>query len=83
MTIQDAFERLAKGYGTHTAAAVAMGYTPEHYRALRNGRYPIPERTEKAILDHAFDLGLHGPSSSLRASPSTPTEPEEVNHGLA
>ena len=70
MTIQDAFERLAKGYGTHTAAAVAMG-------ALRNGRYPIPERTEKAILDHAFDLGLHEPSSSLRAAPSTPTEPKE------
>ena len=57
-------------------------YTPEHYRALRNGRYPIPERTEKAILDHAFDLGLHEPSSSLRAAPSIPTEPEEVSHEL-
>lgn len=56
MTLNEAFEKLAQRYGTHTAAALAIGYTPEHYRGLRNGRFPIPARTEKAILDKAADM---------------------------
>lgn len=53
MTLQEAFEKLAAKYGTHKNAALALGYTPEHYRALRNGRSPVPERMMGTIIKAA------------------------------
>jgi hypothetical protein len=68
MTLQEAFEKLAQRYGTHKAAALAIGYTPEHYRGLRNGRFPVPARTEKAILDKAAEIDSY-------PAPVSPVEP--------
>lgn len=63
MTLKEAFEKLAQQYGTHKAAALAIGYTPEHYRGLRNGRFTIPLRVERAILDKALELA-QGPTNA-------------------
>lgn len=56
MNPQEAFRQLLSFYGTHKAAALALGYTPEHYRGLRNGRFPISERVKKAICTRAAEL---------------------------
>lgn len=48
--IRAAFEILKRAYGTHTSAARSLDLTPEHYRALRNGRAHIPARTAEYIM---------------------------------
>lgn len=68
MNLKTAFEKLADIHGNHSAAAVALGYTLEHYRAMRNGRVKIPQRTADYIILKA---------SELEPSPS-PTPPAEA-----
>ncbi|MFI3272331.1 MAG: hypothetical protein R3Y11_09575 [Pseudomonadota bacterium] len=58
MTLKDAFTALVKQYGTHSAAAIALGYTPEHYRALRNGRVRMPSRTTSIIISAATSCAV-------------------------
>ena len=60
MNLNEAFEKLALKYGSHTAAAEAIGYTPEYYRMLRNGRADVNKRAENYILNAA--MGEEGPS---------------------
>ena len=67
MNLQRAFEVLAREYGSHKDAAVAIGYTPEHYRGLRNGRFPIPLRVERALIEKAQELS---------PTPTSDTPPE-------
>lgn len=70
MTIQEAFEKLEQKYGNHSAAATALGYTPEHYRAIRNGRSPVPERVQNSIIAIA------------RVSENSPEPPNESARNL-
>ena len=55
MTLNQASVILHKYYKNHSRAALAMGFTPTHYRALRNGRYPISKRTETLIMGKAVE----------------------------
>lgn len=50
MEISDAFTVLRKHFGTHSAAAIHLGITPEHYRAIRNGRQHIKKSTADLII---------------------------------
>lgn len=50
MEISDAFSILKKRFGTHSSAAHHLGITPEHYRALRNGRAHIKRSTADLII---------------------------------
>lgn len=50
MDIQTAFENLARVYGSHSSAAAAIGFARDHYRAMRNGRVSIPQRTAEYII---------------------------------
>lgn len=51
-----AFQVLKQAYGSHSAAAIELGITPYHYRAIRNGRVPIPRRTSDLIILKAEQL---------------------------
>ncbi len=50
MEISDAFATLKERFGNHSLAAHHLGMTPEHYRALRNGRAHISKRTAEFII---------------------------------
>ena len=50
MNLNTAFEELAAKYGSHSAAADAIGYTTEHYRAIRNGRVKVSQRVAQFII---------------------------------
>ena len=56
MNISEAFALLKKKHGTHTAASSAIGLSPVHYRAMRNGRVNIPQRTADYIILKATEL---------------------------
>lgn len=45
MDIQRAFQIIKIFYGSHSKAASTLGFSRDHYRALRNGRVRIPART--------------------------------------
>ena len=53
MDIQQAFDVLKAHFKTHSAAARHVKKSPEHYRAMRNGRAPIPEDTADHIITKA------------------------------
>lgn len=75
MDIQTAFETLARIHGSHSMAAAALGFTKDHYRALRNGRANIPQRTAEYILLKAAEVeGECGvaPSTIIHIPASTP-----------
>ena len=57
--LKEAFDTLELHYGNHSAAAKAVGYGPEHYRKLRNGRSPVPDRVAIVILNKAAELASH------------------------
>lgn len=59
--LQNAFEMLRARYGSHCAAARSIGIAKDHYRAMRNGRVPIPERTAGYILFKAQELSPDAP----------------------
>ena len=63
MTIKEAFKELAMRHGSHKEAALSIGYSPEHYRGMRNGRFPIPAWAEKAILSAAQEIPSNHPPS--------------------
>jgi hypothetical protein len=54
MNTQQAFQALEKKFGSHSAAARALGYTPGHYRAIRNGRIKPSDKFKKIVelLEH-------------------------------
>lgn len=52
MNIQQAFEVLHKFYRFHVRAALAVGYSPTHYRQLRRSE-KIPKRVEDMIIAKA------------------------------
>lgn len=56
MNIQDAFTTLAQFYGSHSMAASELGFSRDHYRAMRNGRANVPARTANLILLKAQEL---------------------------
>lgn len=63
MELQEAYCVLKHQYGNHVAAARTLGLSPEHYRAIRNGRVPVPKRTADLIILKAqevtaFDNGI-------------------------
>lgn len=69
--LEKAFYSLEQHYGSHAAAAKAIGYTTQHYRGLRNGRYCISDRTADYILLKAAEIAA--PNSP---PPSPPTGPD-------
>lgn len=50
MDIQRAFQIIKIFYGSHSKAASTLGFSRDHYRALRNGRAHIPTRTAEYII---------------------------------
>ena len=58
MNLNTAFTELAAKHGSHSAAAIALGYTVEHYRAIRNGRVKVSLRAENFILLKAQEATL-------------------------
>lgn len=56
MNIPNAFKTLKAHFKSHSAAALALGFTKDHYRALRNGRANIPQRTAEYILLKAAEV---------------------------
>ena len=52
----NAFEALRVHYGSHCAAARNIGIAQDHYRAMRNGRVKIPQRTADYIILKASEL---------------------------
>ena len=71
MNLRTAFENLAMAHGNHSAVAIFLGYTVEHYRALRNGRVNIPQRTADYIILKASELEP-GPEPASGSAPPTP-----------
>lgn len=61
MEISDAFTVLRKHFGTHSAAAIHLGITPEHYRAIRNGRQHIKKSTADLIILKAMTAAQEAP----------------------
>ncbi len=55
-SLKNAFEILCRRFGNHGKAAKALGFTRDHYCALRNGRAKIPRRTAEYILLKANEL---------------------------
>ena len=56
MNLNTAFEKLFTKHGSHSAAASAIGYTTEHYRAIRNGRVKVSQRVAQYIILKAAEL---------------------------
>ena len=51
MKLETAFATLLAHYGTHTDAALALGYSPRHYRELRGTpESKFPKRSKELIL---------------------------------
>jgi len=78
MNFQEAFKKLEQWHGDHKRVAEAIGYTPEHYRAMRNGRYPMGVRAENAVraeierLERLGDLPCVHPEPSSLPSEARP-----------
>lgn len=79
MDIQTAFQSLENFYGTHSRAAAALGISRDHYRALRNGRANIPQRTADYILLKAKEAVEDMPEITPTA-PAIPHEPAQAAH---
>lgn len=56
MDIQRAFQIIKIFYGSHSKAASTLGFSRDHYRALRNGRVRIPARTVEYIMLKAREV---------------------------
>ena len=67
MNLNTAFEELATKHGSHSAAATAIGYTTEHYRAIRNGRVKVSQRVAQFIILKAQEV-----------APQQPPQPSEA-----
>ena len=52
----NAFAILLTHYGSHCAVARSIGLTHDHYRAMRNGRVNIPQRTADYIIMKASEV---------------------------
>lgn len=72
MIISNAFKILKAHFKSHSAAALALGFTKDHYRALRNGRANIPPRTAEYILLKAAEV------EDMPAPPLPPCTPPSV-----
>jgi hypothetical protein len=48
-SMQAVFEKLRAVFGSHCAAARALGIEPSYYRALRRGRRPLAKRMEEFL----------------------------------
>lgn len=55
--LSDAFNILRLAYKTHCDAARHLGINRDHYRAMRNGRVNIPQRTADYIILKAQEAG--------------------------
>lgn len=75
--IQTAFEILRSKYGSHCAASRNIGISHDHYRAMRNGRANIPQRTAEYILLKAAEVKVACDicSGFSQAPPSTLASP--------
>lgn len=56
MNLATAFFVLKAHYKNHTAVAASLGFNKDHYRAMRNGRVPIPQRTAEYIILKASEI---------------------------
>ena len=56
MNMYEIFSRLRTLCGSHTAAARWLGFSPEHYRGMRNGWRCIPPTTAEYIAFKADEL---------------------------
>ena len=77
MEISDAFTVLRKHFGTHSAAAIHLGITPEHYRAIRNGRQHIKKSTADLIILKAMTAAQDAPDSTPAPAESV-SEPSQA-----
>lgn len=69
----NAFTTLLAHHGSHCAVARSIGLTQDHYRAMRNGRVNIPQRTADYIILKASEV-----DSSCQASVSPIEQPAEA-----
>lgn len=74
MEISDAFATLKERFGNHSLAATHLGMTPEHYRALRNGRAHIKKSTADLIILKAMTAAQDGPAPANVESVSEPQQ---------
>lgn len=50
MTLEEAFYALKERYGSHSAAARALGINTSYYRDIRNGRACPSERLQEFLI---------------------------------
>ncbi|MDR2695197.1 MAG: hypothetical protein LBC79_02295 [Deltaproteobacteria bacterium] len=79
MQAPEAYSILKNHFGSHSSAARALGLTPEHYRAIRNERVSIPDRTKNFIALKAQEIS--SPPPALSAGP--PENLEAAGEALA
>lgn len=72
--LQKVFDTLRLKLGSHSAAARTLGINRDHYRAMRNGRVNIPQRTEDYIILKASELDS-GPVPTPAAEPACEVRP--------
>lgn len=80
MEISDAFTVLRKHFGTHSAAAIHLGITPEHYRAIRNGRQHIKKSTADLIILKAMTAAQDAPAPAP-ANVESVSQPQQAVTG--
>ena len=79
MEMQKCFALLKERYGTHEAAARAVGYERRQYQVYRLGKKSIPKRVEnllKAAAKSASDdlrRGVKPPRRTRRPAHSSPS----------
>lgn len=59
MTLEEAFDALKDRYGSHSAAARALGINTSYYRDIRNGRASPSDRLQEFLIFKAE--GAHFP----------------------
>lgn len=74
MNLHTAFSILKAHFKNHSAVANSLGFTKDHYRAMRNGRVNIPQRTADYIILKASELETC-PSSTPIAEASSEARP--------
>lgn len=67
MTLEEAISTLRINFKSHLGAADALDLSPTHYRALRNGRYPINKRTAALIMAKAHECIPQPPTTKAPA----------------
>lgn len=50
MTLEEAFDALKNRYGSHSAAARALGINTSYYRDIRNGRANPSDRLQEFLI---------------------------------